>query len=82
MGITAWKTPWTGDHLLRHSEGAEVLAPRLSCIGPACDECSEQGGSTYHRKHDSIAVGNEDAHAETGDQQPPLQLDVMTAEPG
>ena len=82
MGGGADHPPGPGEHLLRRAEGAEVVAPGLAGVGPAAHQGPQQGGGGEQAEGQGIAVHDQDPQAEAGDQQAPLQLHVVAAEPG
>ena len=82
MGLGAEQAAGSAEDLLGRSERTEVLAEGFAAVGPAADQGGQQGGSKQQGQDQSVAVGDQQPQAQAGDQQTPLQLDVVACEPG
>ena len=82
MGLTAHGPSQAGEHGLHRPHRADVLAPGLAAPGPAHQHCRRQGGQQQDRQTQGAAVNPQQPQAEPGDQQAPLQRQVVACQPG
>ena len=82
MGGAAKGTALAGDHGLHRAHGAEVLAPGFASVGPAHQQGRGDGDQQQRSQPDWGGIHHQQPQAKPGDQQAPLQLDVMATEPG
>ena len=82
MGRAAKGSPLARDHGLHRAHGAEVLAPGFAPVGPTHQQRCCDGDQQQRSQANRRGIHRQQAQAEPCDQQAPLQLDVMAAEPG